>query len=95
MTAFRPADILLPRLSAEEMSRWAVVACDQYTSEPLYWEQTAEIAKGAPSTLELILPELYLEAENVEQLISDKPQNLCRAYRKAIIKFLTPDSIII
>lgn len=71
MTAFRPADILLPRLSAEEMSKWAVVACDQYTSEPLYWEQTAEIAKGAPSTLELILPELYLEAENVEQLISD------------------------
>lgn len=71
MTAFTTADILLPRLSAEEMTKWAVVACDQYTSEPQYWEKTAEIAGEAPSALRLILPEVYLEAPDAEQRIAD------------------------
>ncbi len=69
MTAFTTADILLPKLDAEEMTKWAVVACDQYTSEPAYWEKTAQIAGDAPSALKLILPEVYLEAEDAEQRI--------------------------
>ncbi len=71
MTAFTTADILLPELNAEEMTKWAVVACDQYTSEPQYWEKTAEIAGEAPSALKLILPEVYLEAENSDERIAD------------------------
>ncbi len=71
MTAFTTADILLPKLSAEEMHKWAVVACDQYTSEPEYWSKTAEIAGDAPSALKLILPEVYLEAADAEQRIAD------------------------
>ena len=71
MTAFTTANILLPKLGAEEMNKWAVVACDQYTSEPAYWEKTAEIAGDAPSALKLILPEVYLEAADAEQRIAD------------------------
>ncbi len=71
MTAFTTADILLPKLSAEEMTKWAVVACDQYTSEPEYWSKTAEIAGDAPSALKLILPEVYLESADAEKRISD------------------------
>ncbi len=71
MTAFTTANILLPKLSAEEMNKWAVVACDQYTSEPQYWEETAEIAGDSPSALKLILPEVYLEAENAPERIAD------------------------
>ena len=71
MTAFTTADILLPELNSEEMTKWAVVACDQYTSEPQYWEKTAEIAGDAPSALKLILPEVYLEADNAPQRITD------------------------
>ena len=70
MTAFTTADILLPKLDAEEMTKWAVVACDQYTSEPAYWEKTAEIAGDAPSALKLILPEVYLEAPDAEARIA-------------------------
>ena len=51
--------VLLPKPGAD-FSKWAVVACDQYTSQPDYWEKAAEIVDGAPSTLELILPEAYL-----------------------------------
>ena len=71
MTAFSTADILLPRLDAAGMTKWSVVACDQYTSEPSYWLKTAEIAGDAPSTLRLILPEVYLEAANAEERIAD------------------------
>lgn len=71
MTAFTTADILLPKLSPDMMSKWAVVACDQYTSEPEYWKKTAEIVGNAPSALNLILPEVYLEAPDAKSRISD------------------------
>lgn len=64
--AFTGADILLPGPKVN-MEKWAVVACDQFTSEPEYWEETKEIVGSAPSALKLILPEVYLETENVEQ----------------------------
>ncbi len=69
MTAFSKADILLPKLDSEEMTKWSVVACDQYTGEPEYWAKTAEIAGNSPSALNLILPEVYLEQPDAEQRI--------------------------
>lgn len=70
MTAFSKADILLPKLDSEGMSRWSVVACDQYTGEPEYWQKTAEIVGDYPSTLKITLPEIFLESPNLEQKIS-------------------------
>jgi hypothetical protein len=52
-------EILLPN-PAVDLTKWAVVACDQYTSQPDYWEQVAGFAGSAPSTLNLIFPEVYL-----------------------------------
>lgn len=70
MTAFTSADILLPRLDAEGMKKWSVVACDQYTSEPEYWKETAQIAGNSPSTLNLIFPEVYLEEDGADERIA-------------------------
>ncbi len=61
---FRPADILLPQ--GCDLSLWSVVACDQYTSQPEYWQRVAERVGRAPSALRLILPESSLEGPNVE-----------------------------
>lgn len=58
---FLPAEILLPDFSRTDGSRWAVVACDQYTSEPAYWQDAARTVGDAPSTLRMILPEVYLD----------------------------------
>ena len=55
---FRPADILLPQNT--DYSKWSVVACDQYSSEPEYWRAAAEYVGDAPSTLNLIFPEAFL-----------------------------------
>lgn len=58
MNAFLPADILFPNVKS--MERWAVIACDQFTSDPAYWERVRSNAEGAPSTINLILPEAEL-----------------------------------
>ena len=58
MNAFLPADILLPQV--DSMERWAVIACDQFTSDPAYWARVAANVGDAPSTLSLILPEAEL-----------------------------------
>ncbi|MDH5286916.1 MAG: DUF1015 domain-containing protein [Betaproteobacteria bacterium] len=56
---FRLPRLLLPR-EGIDLSRWAVVACDQYTSEPEYWERVEREVGDAPSTLHLVFPEVHL-----------------------------------
>lgn len=65
---FQAGDILLPKNI--DMTKWSVVACDQYTSEPEYWEAVDKLVGDAPSTLRLTLPEIYLEEDGVEARIS-------------------------
>lgn len=67
-TAFRSGDILIPNDSVN-MQKWAVIACDQYTGEPEYWDTVKNAVDSAPSSLELILPEVYLENDDVTQRI--------------------------
>ncbi len=56
-----PADILIPK---KDLEKWAVIACDQYTSEPQYWEDIKKIVGDANSALNIILPEVYLSSSN-------------------------------
>lgn len=65
MKHFTPADILLPK---KDFDKWAVVACDQYTSEPDYWDDVESIVGSAPSALRIILPEIYLSDDNSERV---------------------------
>ncbi len=55
---FIPGDILLPRVN--DMALWSVIACDQFTSQPDYWETVEKLVGDSPSTLRLMLPEAYL-----------------------------------
>ncbi|MDI6697950.1 MAG: DUF1015 domain-containing protein [Candidatus Saccharicenans sp.] len=62
-------DILLPA-EGLDLHKWAVIACDQYTSEPEYWRQVEELVGEAPSTLHLIYPEVYLNSPDKEERIA-------------------------
>lgn len=73
-TAFKSADILLPK--SADMEKWAVVACDQYTSEPEYWADVENITKGAKSAYNLILPEVFLEDSDVDDRIEKIHENM-------------------
>ena len=68
-TGFYPADILLPREA--DMTKWAVVACDQFTSQPEYWQAVEDTVGEAPSTLRMILPESKLNDANVDEHIAN------------------------
>ncbi|WP_082389695.1 DUF1015 family protein [Levilinea saccharolytica] len=57
---FQIPQVLLPK-AGTDLTRWAVIACDQFTSQPEYWNDVERIVGDAPSTLRLILPEVYLE----------------------------------
>ena len=57
--ALHTAQILLPR-EGTDLTKWAVVACDQFTAQPEYWEKARDLAGDAPSALNLILPEAWL-----------------------------------
>lgn len=57
--ALHTAEILLPAPNVD-LSKWAVVACDQFTAQPEYWEKARALAGDAPSALNLVLPEAWL-----------------------------------
>ena len=73
-TAFGAADILLPVKT--DMEKWAVAACDQYTGEPEYWARVENRVGDSPSTLGLILPEVYLEETDVNARIDRIHENM-------------------
>lgn len=73
---FLPADILLPQ--GCDMTKWSVVACDQYTSEPEYWENVRQFVGSSPSTLHLMLPEAELNKDDVKQRIDAINKNMDR-----------------
>ena len=60
-------EILLPR-SGIDLSKWAVIACDQFTQDREYWERVKNTAAGAPSCLNLIFPEIYLEGDRESRI---------------------------
>ena len=64
---FYPADILLPKEA--DMSKWAVIACDQFPSQPEYWQAVENYVGESPSALRLILPEAKLSLPDVEEEI--------------------------
>ena len=62
---FKTADFLIPKEA--DLQKWAVIACDQYTSEPEYWKNAREAREGAPSAINLILPEAELADADVNE----------------------------
>lgn len=78
----KAADILIPRDSHE---KWSVVACDQFTSEPEYWNEVERIVGDTPSSLRLTLPEIYLEGDTAAR-ISDINKNMQKYLDDGIFK---------
>ncbi len=70
--------IYLPR-KGEDLTKWAVIACDQFTSQPEYWQKVEKLVGDAPSTLRLIFPEVYLEKPGEEVRIQSIQEQM-RSY---------------
>jgi len=77
-TCFRLPRLLLPR-PGTDLTKWAVIACDQYTSQPDYWQRAEREVGDAPSTLNLIFPEAYLASPDAPARIT-RIQDTMRRY---------------
>jgi uncharacterized protein (DUF1015 family) len=87
-------EILLPNKSVD-LKKWAVVACDQYTSQPDYWEQVSRAAGDSPSTLRLILPEIYLGSVNEAEKVRQIQQRMRDYLQNGVLQRLGPGFIYV
>ena len=71
-----PADILLPNENIE-MEKWAVIACDQYTSQPEYWDKVTETVGTSASALNIVFPEVFLGKDDGSRI-----ENICAAMKE-------------
>ncbi len=78
-------NILLPNESID-YQKWAVIACDQFTSQPEYWHDVENFVDGAPSTLNMILPEVYLEGEDEEIRIEKTKRTMIDYLNKGVFR---------
>ncbi|MFI3249680.1 MAG: DUF1015 domain-containing protein [Eubacteriales bacterium] len=83
MPLFTPADILLPKC---DLSKWSVIACDQYTAEPDYWMETEQVVGDAPSSLRLILPEATLSTKPDDLDIMEANNTMSQYLRDGILE---------
>ena len=87
--------VLLPRKGLD-LNKWCVIACDQYTSQPDYWKSVKDIVKDAPSTLNLIFPEVYLgDAKANQQIIRGIRDKMYEYDRDRILEPQHPGFVLI
>ena len=86
--------LLLPT-EGTDLQKWAVVACDQYTSQRDYWKRVKDFTEGYPTTLNLIFPEAYLEDPNPEERISSIHKSMREYLDKGVLKETEPQFILV
>lgn len=83
MNHFYSASILLPKEA--DMQRWSVIACDQFTSDPAYWQRVRQQIADTPSTLHMILPEAEL-GENEEAKVTSINSAMLRFQKDGVFQ---------
>ncbi len=79
------SEVLLPK-AGTTLEKWAVVACDQYTSQPEYWQQVGRLVGDAPSTLRMIYPEVYLGDRDRDQRIAGIRESMSRYLDQGVLE---------
>jgi len=87
-------EIMLPT-KGSDLSKWAVVACDQYTSQPDYWFDVKNIAGDCPSTLYLTFPEIYLKDDDKEKRISNINSAMEKYLKEGVLELQKPGFVLL
>jgi hypothetical protein len=86
--------VLLPAPGVD-LQKWAVVACDQYTSEPQYWEKVKAFVGPAPSALNIMLPEIFLESPDEERMIEGINRSMRRYVEEKVLVEQRPGFVLV
>ena len=92
--ALQVPTILLPKTGLD-LTKWAVIACDQYTSQPEYWDEVERLTAGEPTTLNLIFPEVHLEEPNGDERIRTINATMDRYLDEGILVPQLPGFILV
>lgn len=87
-------EILIPNEKIN-MRKWSVIACDQYTSNPQYWNEVERIVGSSPSALHIMLPEIYLNAPDVQQRIAGSKEVMRSYLDDSVLNLLPPGFILV
>lgn len=87
-------EILLPA-EGTDLTKWAVIACDQYTSQPDYWQHVEEEVGDSPSALKLILPEIYLKEADIDKRINSINHTMGQYLSRGILQPQKPGFILV
>ncbi|MBQ4290293.1 MAG: DUF1015 domain-containing protein [Clostridia bacterium] len=90
---FLPSEILLPTPDCS-LTKWSVIACDQYTSSPEYWSRVESLVGDSPSALRIVLPEIYLNSEDVGQRIQNINRTM-KNYSETVLRTVPPSYLYI
>ncbi len=86
--------VMLPNRSID-LKRWAVVACDQYTSQRSYWKSVEDEVDDSPSTLHMVFPEVYLEDTDKDQRIQNISSAMNEYMEKSFLETLLPSFVYV
>lgn len=87
--------VLIPRKGVD-FTKWCVIACDQYTSQPEYWKSVKNLVKDEPSTLNLIFPEVYLsDAKSNQRIIRGIKDKMYEYDRDRILEPQHPGFVLL
>lgn len=85
--------ILIPENKLNKQ-KWAVIACDQFTSNEDYWIKTQKTVGGAPSTFHIIVPEVFIDMQDVPDRIMHAKQTM-RSYIEDGVLVCLPDGVVL
>lgn len=87
-------EILLP-VKGTDLTKWSVIACDQYTSQPDYWNRVTEEVGSSPSTLKLTFPEIYLKDDDKDTRINNINVTMQQYISQSILEPQKPGFILV
>ncbi len=87
-------EILLPA-DGTDLTKWAVIACDQYTSQPEYWNNVQQEVGKEPSTFKLTFPEIYLKDDDKDERIANINKTMEQYLNQGILEKQTPGFILV
>ena len=85
--------ILIPEKKVNKQ-KWAVISCDQFTSNEDYWIKMSRLVGGAPSALHVIIPEVFVEAQDVDQRVSHAKE-IMRSYIEDGVLVSLPEGMVL
>ena len=88
-------EILIPDAEKTDISKWSVIACDQFTASTDYWDDVKKITADSFSTVNLILPECYLKQTDIEKELKKINSNMEKYLDKAVLKKLEKGFVLV